>query len=184
MDAGWFVCLEILLSFISGTQLSYLETVWWFEIILLRFIRWGRSSVQSRANACVHAKLLQSCLTLFDPRHCSLPGSSIFGDSPGKNTGVCCHTLLQRIFLTLGSNPPLLHLLHWQAGSLPLTLPRKAPRTNDSLKGKTCLCILSNALLIMTFSNLVVGTGMFLVWCECWALLPTTLSGNSFSVLD
>ena len=26
---------------------------------------------------------------------CSLPGSSAHGDSPGKNTGVGCHALLQ-----------------------------------------------------------------------------------------
>ena len=31
-----------------------------------------------------------------------------------------CHALLQGIFQTQGSNPRLLHLLHWQAGSLPL----------------------------------------------------------------
>ena len=30
-------------------------------------------------------------------------------DSPGKNTGVCCHFLLQGIFLTQGLNPGLLH---------------------------------------------------------------------------
>ena len=30
-------------------------------------------------------------------------------DSPGRNTGVGCHFLLQRIFLTQGSNPDLLH---------------------------------------------------------------------------
>ena len=29
--------------------------------------------------------------------------------SPGKNTGVGCHSLRQGIFLTLGSNPGLLH---------------------------------------------------------------------------
>ena len=28
---------------------------------------------------------------------CSLPGSSVHGDSPGKNTGVSCHDLLQWI---------------------------------------------------------------------------------------
>ena len=32
-----------------------------------------------------------SCATLCDPRHCSLPGSSVHGDSPGKSTGVGCH---------------------------------------------------------------------------------------------
>ena len=30
-------------------------------------------------------------------------------NSPGKNTGVGCHALLQRISLTQGSNPGLLH---------------------------------------------------------------------------
>ena len=34
---------------------------------------------------------------------CSLPGSSVYG-IPGKNTGVGCHSLLQGIFLTQGSN--------------------------------------------------------------------------------
>ena len=37
--------------------------------------------------------------------------------SPGKNTGQGCHFPLQGIFLTQGSNPGLLHLLHWQEGS-------------------------------------------------------------------
>ena len=38
-----------------------------------------------------------------------LPGSSVHGDSPGKNTGVGCHVLLQGIFPTQGLNPCLLH---------------------------------------------------------------------------
>ena len=46
-------------------------------------------------------------------------------DSPGKNTGVGCHALLQGIFLTQGSNPHLLYLLGWQVCSLPLALPGK-----------------------------------------------------------
>ena len=33
--------------------------------------------------------------TLLDPMDCSLPGSSIHGDFPGKSTGVGCHCLLQ-----------------------------------------------------------------------------------------
>ena len=51
----------------------------------------------------------QSCPTLCDPVDCSLPGSSVHGDSPGKNTGVGCHALLQGISPTQGSNPGLLH---------------------------------------------------------------------------
>ena len=41
-------------------------------------------------------------------------------DSPGKNTGVGCHALLQGIFPTQGWNPHLLCLPHWQVGALPL----------------------------------------------------------------
>ena len=71
------------------------------------------------------AMSLQSCLTIHDAMDCSRPGSSVHGDSPGKNTGVGCHALLQGIFPTQGSNPHLLGLLHWQAGSLPLVQPGK-----------------------------------------------------------
>ena len=41
-------------------------------------------------------------------------------DSPGRNTGVGCHFLLQGIFPTQGTNLCLLSLPHWQASSLPL----------------------------------------------------------------
>ena len=42
-------------------------------------------------------------------------------DSRGNNTGMGCHFLLQGIFLTQGSNPGVLCLLHWQANSLSLS---------------------------------------------------------------
>ena len=58
---------------------------------------------------------VQLFATLWSP-----PGSSVHGDSPGNNTGVGHHALLQGIFLTQGLNLHLLCLLHWQAGSLPL----------------------------------------------------------------
>ena len=51
-----------------------------------------------------------------DPMDCSPPGPSVLGDSPGKNTGVCCHAVLQGIFPTQGMNPGLLHcrwILYW-----------------------------------------------------------------------
>ena len=41
-----------------------------------------------------YVKLLQSCPTLCDPIDGSPPGSPV-PDSPGKNTGVGCHFLLQ-----------------------------------------------------------------------------------------
>ena len=68
----------------------------------------------------VRAKLLQSCLTLCDAVDCNPPGSSVDGDSLGKNTEVGCHLLLQGIFPTQGSN---LGLLLWPSGSLLLTPP-------------------------------------------------------------
>ena len=49
----------------------------------------------------------QSCPTLCD--RMDMPGYSVNGDSPGKNTGVGCHTLFQGIFPTQGSNQGLLH---------------------------------------------------------------------------
>ena len=47
-------------------------------------------------------------------------------DSPGKDTRVSCHFLLQGIFLTQGLNLCLLCFLHWQAGSLSPAPPGKA----------------------------------------------------------
>ena len=47
-------------------------------------------------------------------------------DSPGKNTAVGCHALLQGIFPTQGLSLCLLRLLHWQGGSLPLAPPGKS----------------------------------------------------------
>ena len=52
-----------------------------------------------------------SCSVLSDSdlMDCSPPGSSVLGDSAGKNTGVGGHVLLQGILLTQGSNLGLLH---------------------------------------------------------------------------
>ena len=44
-------------------------------------------------------------------------------DSPGKNTGVGCHCLLQGIFLPQGSNLRLWHPQHCQGDSLLLSHP-------------------------------------------------------------
>ena len=65
----------------------------------------------------VVATVTKSYLTLCDPTDCSPPGSFCPWDSPGKNTGVRYHFLLQGFFPTQGLNP---YLLYWQADSLPL----------------------------------------------------------------
>ena len=58
---------------------------------------------------------------------CSPSGFSVHGDSPGKNTGVGCHALLQGIFLTQGLNPCLLCLLLLQVGSLVAQMVKRLP---------------------------------------------------------
>ena len=74
--------------------------------------------------ACVLSHF--SCVRLCDPMDSSLPGSSTHGISQARILE-CCHFLLQGIFRTQESNPCLLCLLYWQAGSLPLALPGKPP---------------------------------------------------------
>ena len=51
---------------------------------------------------CVLCLVTQLCLTLWDPMNYRAAGSSVHEDSPGKNTGVSCHALLQGIFWTQG----------------------------------------------------------------------------------
>ena len=73
---------------------------------------------------CFHAKTIksnlvepkvkvlgtQSCPTLCNPIDCMQPTRLLCPwDSPGKNTGVGCHSLLQGIFLVQGLNLVLLH---------------------------------------------------------------------------
>ena len=80
---------------------------------------------------CLAAQLR---LPLCNPIDCSPPGSSVQGDSPGKNTGVGCHALLQGIFPTQGSNPGLLYC-RWilffflQVDSLPSEPPGNPKNT-------------------------------------------------------
>ena len=59
----------------------------------------------------VQVECAQLCPALCDPVDCSPPGFYPW-DSPGKNTGVSCHFLLQGIFPTQGSNRSLLCFLH------------------------------------------------------------------------
>ena len=64
-------------------------------------------------------------------------------DSPGKNTGVAGHALLQGIFLPKGWNPCLLSLLHQQAGSLPLAPLGKPPTWTRYLQRVLLLVMLT-----------------------------------------
>ena len=52
----------------------------------------------SRVRLNSEVKVAQLCLTPCDPMDCSPPGSSVHGNSPGKNIGVGSHSFLQGIF--------------------------------------------------------------------------------------
>ena len=74
------------------------------------------SGPQTQNYTCDVCLVTQSRLIACDPTYCSLLGSSVHGDSPGKNTGVSCHALFQGIFPTQGSNSGLPHcrrILYW-----------------------------------------------------------------------
>ena len=78
----------------------------------------------------MHAYMLNhfSCVRLFVTLWTTACQAPLFmGDSPGNNTTVSGHVLLQAIFPTQGLKPHLLCLLKWQAGSLPLAPPGKPP---------------------------------------------------------
>ena len=90
---------------------------WW---LFLEFCKCGGFlHIRQFWNITVLCLVAQSCPTLCDPieepnrllcnpNDGSLTGSSVHGDSPGKNIGVGCHVLLQGIFPIQGSNPDLL----------------------------------------------------------------------------
>ena len=63
----------------------------------------------NRGKHSLSSVVAQLCPTLCNSMDCCLPGSSVYGDSPGKNTGMGSHSLLQGIVPTQGLNPGLLH---------------------------------------------------------------------------
>ena len=67
----------------------------------------------SRRVLCVHVYAQSlSHVQLFVTRWTVVCQAPLSTDSPGKNTGMGCHALLQGIFLAQGLNPLLLRLLH------------------------------------------------------------------------
>ena len=81
------------------------------------------------------AEHVQSCLTLCNPMDlCPW-------DFPGKNTGLDCHALLQRMILTQGLNLCLLCLLHyrqilycWATGEAPMGTSESRSVVSNSLR--------------------------------------------------
>ena len=66
-----------------------------FQMFKLDLEKAEEPEIKLPTSAAAAAKSLQSCLTLCDPIDGSPPGSPRPWDSPGKNTAVSCHFLLQ-----------------------------------------------------------------------------------------
>ena len=73
--------------------------------------------------SCV-CSVAQSCATLW-PHGLQPTRILCIRNFQASNTRVGCYFLLQGIFLTQGSNPRLLHLLHWQENSVLPGKPRR-----------------------------------------------------------
>ena len=94
----------------KGKRKSYTVPIHWDCGLLIREIVFC-NSVALQIITCTRAKSLQSCLTLCNPRDCSLPGSSVHGILQARYWSGF-HALLQEIFPIQGSNAWFLRLLH------------------------------------------------------------------------
>ena len=77
--------------------------------------------------ASLKVTVAQSCPTLCDPMDGSLSGPSVHGILQARKR-VGCHSLLQRIFLTQGSNPGITHSLLSEPPGKPISgshMPRE-----------------------------------------------------------
>ena len=94
-------------------------------------------------------------------------------DFPGKNTGMGCHALLHRIFLTQGSNPHLLHLLHWQVGFFFLTSIYSTHISKPEAKIISSYTLIRIIYIILQSSFFLAFTTMLLNICQ-QILTPVT----------
>ena len=74
------------------------------------------------------------------PWTCSPPGPPVHGKSPGKNTGVGCHALLQGILPTQGLNTGLPHcrriLYHLSHQGSPFSIKLYQQGEGEALRGR------------------------------------------------
>ena len=87
------------------------------------------------------SEVAQSCPTLFDPMYCSLPGSSVHGILQARIPEWIAISFSRGSSQPRDRTPCLLHLLHWQADSLPLCHRGSlwTPREVTNFSKITCL---------------------------------------------
>ena len=86
---------------------------------------WGIQRTEGSEESCMRAHVTSVMSDSLQPRGLQPTRLLWPWDSLGKNTGLGYHALLQEVCMTQGSNQSLMHLLHWQTGSLPLAPPGK-----------------------------------------------------------
>ena len=82
---------------------AYLRLLIFLLAILIPACAWFSPAFHMMYSTAAASKSLQSCPTLCDPRGGSPPRLPRPWDSPGKNTGVGCHFLLQCMKVKSGS---------------------------------------------------------------------------------
>ena len=94
---------------------------------------------------CIRANSFQSHPTCYNTVDHSLPGSSVHGDSPGKNTRVDCHALLQGDLPNSGMEPTSLMPPALAGGFFTATATWKAQLRGKSLERRAVSVRLSTA---------------------------------------
>ena len=106
---------------------------------------------------------------------CSLPDSSVRGDSPGKSNGVGFHALLQGIFPTQGSNPGLLYCRR--------ILYQLSYQSRPMLLTEAYFCL--NVLLVESVFISLCVMRQRLMTVRMWQnRKPSTLSFDSFTQIS
>ena len=111
-SSQWFVCCAVILSQCVGAYKCRMYTSW---------------LLHSSQGLCECTCVCSFASDALQPHGLSPTRLLCPWNFPGKNIGASCHFLLLGIFPTQGSNPGLLHLLHWQMDSLPLAPYGKPP---------------------------------------------------------
>ena len=160
-----FIVLH-LLSFFGGFLFSpsYLLSLFRGEDLTTRFkkIKYTEA-IKYLLCVCLVAQL---CPILCNPMDYSPPGSSVHGDSPGKNIGTGCHVLLQGIFPTQGSNPGLPRIF-WNREYNRIKGYFYLHRNNNAVKNS-----ISTSNLLLILSGFTIEEFHFFNLRQCLTSLP------------
>ena len=100
-----YICRSGILNQVVDLFFSFLKALFFLKTFGHLYVLYGLIMLC----CAVLCLITQSRLTLCKPVDYSQPVYCIHGNYPGKHAGVRCHTLLQGIFPTQGSNPGFPH---------------------------------------------------------------------------